>query len=108
MGASFLPPILLSYGKQSYTKLHNWPRLLLNFRRVLDLVLSRDYQSTEEGTQSWCLLKFLRLNHGTIEQEMMMSNFITAAMYLAFLKETRFAPSTFPDLPEQLNAAVIQ
>ena len=99
----------MSYRKwQGYRKLHNWPQLLLKFRSVLDIVLSRNYQTSQEGNHSRRLLKFLQINRATIDEEIVMSNLIATAMHLAFLKETHFAPATFPDLPEQLNSAVIQ
>ncbi|KAF8954584.1 hypothetical protein BDZ97DRAFT_1766010 [Flammula alnicola] len=90
-----------------YENLHNWPQQLLKFQGFLDEVLNQDYRHTG-GTGSRRLLQFLRATRSTMAQGKIVSNLTVVATHLAYIRETRFHTSTFPDLPDQINEDIIQ
>ncbi|KAF8965331.1 hypothetical protein BDZ97DRAFT_1757443 [Flammula alnicola] len=90
-----------------YENLHNWPQQLLKFQGFLDEVLNQDYRHTG-GTGSRHLLQFLRATRSTMAQGKIVSNLTVVATHLAYIRETRFHTSTFPDLPDQINEDIIQ
>ncbi len=86
-------------------KLANWPALLAQFRKVVEMPEVRTSRAEEVATGGAPIriLRMIARNRSISKYAAIEGNFLHAAMHLACLKELNFSRETFPDIPEQFD-----
>ena len=97
---SFLKPL------QGLDKLANWPKILLDFRKMLKRSDRPVDVAPPDLPTPFRLLRQIVGNDSTQRYTAIEANFLYAALHIACMKELRFHRETCPDLPDNFDGLV--
>ncbi|EDQ98862.1 uncharacterized protein LACBIDRAFT_335581 [Laccaria bicolor S238N-H82] len=105
-----LPPLSFNKSEQDsekivgFDKLENWPKVLLNFRKLIGQSgLPQIPDDLHAGSKHLALLRMASKNKEKVAYVNVVDNFLQAALHLYYLKMTQFRDGSLPDYPDILN-----
>jgi len=93
---------------QGMSKLQQWPTLVTNFHMLMQKVAvpAQNPFSDASSSSTFRLLHLISKNEWSKSFSNVEGNFLIAAMHISCMREFRFSPDSYPDIPERLGSMV--